>query len=370
MAYLRTPLYDFHRAFQARFAPFAGWEMPVHYPTGIKAEHLFTRASAALFDVSHMVQITLEGDNAGPMIEALTPTDVTTLHEGHMRYAVLLNSAGGVIDDLIISRWGGGLHLVVNAGRAAVDIAHLKNNLLEGVHMQVKDKQALLALQGPQAANILEDLGADLSDFHFMQLRLMSVCSIPCVVMRSGYTGEDGFEISLPASDAEKLAYKLAAYDEVMLAGLGARNTLRMEAGLPLWGHELDETINPVEAGIKFAISKRRRALADFPGAQQILHDLEKGPARSLTAILPQTGRPIRDGVSLAHDGQKIGHISSGGFSPTLDKPIALGFIAQHIATQNLTAGEILAVTPAGNIPVIPASLPLVSHRFARPAKR
>ena len=366
MSQRHTPLHEFHLAHQARMVPFAGWDMPVQYDTGIKAEHLATRNSAGLFDVSHMAQITLDGDTADRMLERITPTDLSLVAEGTMRYSVFLNETGGVLDDLIISRLDGRLRLVVNAGRAEHDIAFLNANLDSDTLMSVKDDCALLALQGPQAETVLASLGANLSGLYFMQLCHAQIAGIDCMVMRSGYTGEDGFEISLAAKDATELAETLASHDAVTLAGLGARDTLRIEAGLPLWGHELDETITPVDAGLTFAISKRRRERRDFPGADIIMKAIEAGASRHLTGILPDGQRPVRDGAILELDGQTVGHISSGGFSPSLDRPAALGFVDSTISKDGQ---QLVAVAGGRSIEVTTAALPLVPHRYARPPK-
>ena len=248
----RTPLYDFHIANGARMVPFAGWDMPVQYTAGIKAEHLATRNGAGSFDVSHMLQVELSGNGADAFFERLTPTDISAVTEGRVRYSMLLNDAGGVLDDLMVARLDGRLHLVVNAGRAAHDIGHLRQNIDDSTKIDVHHDRALLALQGPKAAELLSYLGLDLDGFRFMDIRHFTLGTIPLVITRSGYTGEDGFEISMPANAAVDIAKTLVATGDVTLAGLGARDTLRLEAGLPLWGHELDETIPPTMAGLRF----------------------------------------------------------------------------------------------------------------------
>jgi len=360
----RTPLYDFHIAHGARMVPFAGWDMPVQYPAGIKAEHLACRASAALFDVSHMAQVELSGAGADAMIERLTPTAMDLVKDGRVRYSLFLNETGGVLDDLMIARFENSLHLVVNAGRATHDIAHLQANLSgDDVTMTVHDERALLALQGPMAAAVLSDLGADLTGFTFMNIKRFSLAGIDCVVTRSGYTGEDGFEISVANDVAIDLASLLAARDDVFLAGLGARDTLRLEAGLPLWGHELDETINPVEAGVSFALSKRRREAADFPGADKILADWQDGPSRQLVGLRPVGGRPVRDGTELMLDGELVGRVTSGGFAPSLDAPAALGLVAAAAA---ISGTMLLAATRGKETAVEVVGLPLVPHRYVR----
>ena len=359
----RTPLYDFHLAHGARMVPFAGWDMPVQYADGIKAEHLATRAAAGLFDVSHMAQVNLSGPGAGAMLERLTPTDIDAIADGRVRYSLFLNDQGGVLDDLMIARNGNQLQLVVNAGRADHDIGLLRASVDESVTMEVRTDLALLALQGPSAAAVLQRLGADLDGFVFMQIRDISIAGIACTVTRSGYTGEDGFEISVLAEHASKLAALLADDADVTLAALGARDTLRMEAGLPLWGHELDETINPVAAGLRFALSKRRREAADFPGAGPIMTDWTDGASRLLTGLLPQGGRPVRDGAELTHEGTIIGKVTSGGFAPTLDAPAALGFVDAALAVPGT---ELMAVSRGRETPIMTAALPLVPHRYVR----
>jgi len=359
----RTPLYDFHIANSARMVPFAGWDMPVQYAAGIKAEHLATRNGAGLFDVSHMVQVELSGNGADAFFERLTPTDIGAVAEGRVRYSMLLNDAGGVLDDLMVARLDGRLHLVVNAGRATHDIDHLRQNLDDSTKMDVHHDWALLALQGPKAAQILFSLGLDLDGFRFMDIRHFTLGTVPLVIARSGYTGEDGFEISMPANAAVDIAKTLMATGDVTLAGLGARDTLRLEAGLPLWGHELDETITPTMAGIRFALSKKRRKAADFPGADVILDEFANGPKRQLVGLLASGARPVRDGTILLHDGVDIGIITSGGFSPSLDRPAALGFVETHLATDGTI---IAAATRGGNTPITVVNLPLVPHRYFR----
>ena len=363
MEHRRTPLYDFHVDNGARMVPFAGWDMPVQYPAGIKAEHLATRANAGLFDVSHMAQIEIRGDAAVAMLERLTPTDVGAIKPGRVRYSLFLNETGGVLDDLMIARFEDAFHLVVNAGRAEHDIGHLRANLCDDVTMTHHADRALLALQGPAAASVLADLGTTLDGVVFMDIARLELCGVSCVVTRSGYTGEDGFEISLPADAAVAVATKLAAHPAVTLAGLGARDTLRMEAGLPLWGHELDETINPVTGGVPFALSKRRREAADFPGAAAIMQDYTNGPARRLIGVLPEGGRPVRDGTELSLNGNIVGIVSSGGFAPSLDAPAALAIIDSALAQPGT---QLIALTRGKETPVTLAALPLVSHNYSR----
>ena len=366
METLKTPLYDFHIDNGGRMVAFAGWDMPVQYTSGIKAEHIATRRSCGLFDVSHMAQITLEGTGAEALLEKLTPTDVGAITEGRVRYSLFLNADGGILDDLMIARINNSLQLVVNAGRATHDIAHLRGYLDTNTVMSVLENQALLALQGPASSTVLENLGLNLNGFTFMQIRQFELLGSAVTITRSGYTGEDGFEISVPAVDAVRFAEALLSDDNVVLAGLGARDTLRMEAGLPLWGHELDESTTPVEAGLRFALSKRRCDKADFPGASRIINELTNMPKRQLVGLLPEGGRPVREGTELLHNGQRVGHISSGGFSPSLNRPAALGFVATPLAA----AGTMLAADNRGKqTPIAVAALPLVPHRYFRGEK-
>lgn len=371
----KTALFDFHVAAGARMVPFAGWDMPVQYPAGIKAEHLATRSTCGLFDVSHMVQISFDtsGDAsaADALLAKLTPTDLGRIGEGRVRYSMFLDDNGGVLDDLMIARLDGRLQLVANAGRADHDIAHLKAHLDDNVSMTVHDDLSLIALQGPKAAMVLEDLGieldVDMTDFAFMDIRHAILMGTKVTLTRSGYTGEDGFEISIPNASVVEITTALAAHNDVHLVGLGARDTLRMEAGLPLWGHELSETINPVEAELGFALSKRRRDAGDFPGAKHILADLNNGPARKLVGLLPEGGRPVRDGTILKHDDEgdetEIGFVSSGGFAPSLDAPAAIGFVSAEFAQSGT---RLMADTRGKPTPIIVADLPLVPHRFYR----
>lgn len=371
----KTALFDFHVAAGARMVPFAGWDMPVQYPAGIKAEHIATRTTCGLFDVSHMVQISFDasgdGSSAETMLAKLTPTDLGLIGEGRVRYSMFLDDNGGVLDDLMIARLDGRLQLVANAGRADHDIAHLTAHLGDDVSMTVHDELSLIALQGPKAATVLQDLGitldVDMADFAFMDIRHATLMGAKVTLTRSGYTGEDGFEISIPNEAVVDITTALAAHDDVHLAGLGARDTLRMEAGLPLWGHELSETINPVEAGLGFVLSKRRREAGDFPGAENILADFSNGPSRRLVGLLPEGGRPVRDGTILKHgesgDETKIGFVSSGGFAPNLDAPAAIGFVATEFAHAGT---RLMADTRGKPTPIIVADLPLVPHRFYR----
>ncbi len=359
----RTPLHDLHVAHHARMVHFAGWSMPLHYTDGIKAEHLATRQSSGLFDVSHMGQLEISGDGATTDLAALTPTDIADIDDGQLRYSLFMNDQGGVLDDFMIGRLGSTFYLVVNAGRTVHDIGHLEKHLGAASKLNIRDDRALLALQGPQSASILKQLGLDLNNFGFMQIRHLHFDSTPILISRSGYTGEDGFEIALPANAAIRFCEACLATGRVSLAGLGARDTLRMEAGLPLWGKEIDDSITPIEARLNFAVSKKRRETADFPGARRILNELENGTKRRLVGLCADDARPVRDGAILLHNDKPIGHVSSGGFAPSINRPAALGFVE----TEFSPTGTLLTANTRGKpIAVTVSQLPFVQHRYFR----
>lgn len=344
--------------------PFAGWEMPVQYPAGIIAEHQHCRAAAALFDVSHMGQVRLDGADAAAGLERLVPADIAGLAPGRARYTQLTNEQGGILDDLIVSQAGDHLFVVVNAGCRDADLAHLRASLEPGIQITELADRALLALQGPAAAAILARLAPEAADLVFMSTAEMTVAGLPCRVSRLGYTGEDGFEISVPADGAVRLARALLAMEEVKPAGLGARDSLRLEAGLPLYGHEIDTTTTPVEAGLAWSIAKRRRAEGGFAGAGVILRQLAEGPGRRLVGIRPEGRAPAREGTEIQdRDGRTVGRVTSGGFGPTVGGPVALGYVetaqaAPGTALQLLVRGKALAATVA--------PLPFVPHRYHR----
>ncbi len=363
MSIKQTPLHAFHRAHNGRMVPFAGWDMPVQYANGIKAEHLATRRSAGLFDVSHMTQIEISGDRVAADLAALTPSDIAGIGDGRLRYSLFLNNQGGVLDDLMIGRMGDIFYLVVNAGRADHDIAHLEKHLDAKTKLTHRTDRALVALQGPKSADILRMLGLNLDDLRFMQLRHFDFNGTALLISRSGYTGEDGFEIAIPAGAATAFCDACLSTGLVTLAGLGARDTLRMEAGLPLWGHELDETITPVEAGLDFAISKKRRDAADFPGAARIIDELKTGPTRRLVGLSASGARPVRDGVILRHNDKPVGSVTSGGFAPSLDRPAALGFVDAEFA---VAGTSLLADTRGKPTAITVSALPFVQHQYFR----
>jgi aminomethyltransferase len=361
----RTPLYDLHRARGARMVAFAGYEMPVQYPSGIISEHLHTRTKAGLFDVSHMGHIALRGDSAAQALERLVPGDLQSLAPGRMRYTLLLDESGGILDDLMATRVAGGLALVVNASRKKTDLAHLRRELGGGVTVEPQFERALVALQGPMAAEVLARLATGgVERMKFMTAAETTIAGAPCFVTRSGYTGEDGFELSLAAKDAVAVAEALLNEPEVAPIGLGARDSLRLEAGLCLYGHDIDETTTPVEAGLAWVIGKRRHDDGDFPGAPTILKQLAEGPARKRVGIRPDGRAPAREGAAITDPaGNPVGRITSGGFGPSVGAPIAMGYVDAAQAGEGTALALIVRDLPR---PARIARLPFVPTRYYR----
>jgi len=368
----RTPLHALHVELGAKMVPFAGYEMSVNYPLGILKEHLHTRAAAGLFDVSHMGQAFIVGSDhaaSAGALEALMPAALREFQPGAMRYSFLLNEEGGVIDDLIVSRShaahdDGMLMLVVNADRKALDYRHLETRLPDGVELRRADERALLALQGPAAAAVLARHAPMADALDFMTTTRAEFDGIDCNISRSGYTGEDGFEISVSAERADELARALLAGDEVEPIGLGARDSLRLEAGLCLYGHDLDETISPIEAGLVWAIGKRRRVEGGFPGAGRIQREIENGAERRRVGISFEGRAPAREGSEIIDtDGKTIGRVTSGGFAPSLGCPIAMGYV-ERTSSKVGTAIEVMVRGKA--LPAAVAKLPFVPHRYHR----
>lgn len=360
----KTPLHALHISLGARMVPFAGYDMPVQYPTGIVGEHVHTRSQAGLFDVSHMGQARLDGAGAAQALERLVPGDIQAVKPDRMRYTLLTNARGGILDDLMVTNRGDHLHLVVNAACKVEDIAHMKRELEPAVKVTALPDRALLALQGPAAAAVLGRLAPGVTTMPFMTVATHSVAGIPCLISRSGYTGEDGYEISLPADAAERLARRLLAEPEVKPIGLGARDTLRLEAGLCLYGHDIDTATTPVEADLGFALGKRRREGGGFLGADVILRQLRDGTARKRVGIKPEGRAPARDGTEILDSkGAVIGKITSGGFGPTVDGPIAMGYIASAHAAVGTSVSLMVRGTarPARVVP-----LPFVPHHYYR----
>jgi len=370
----RTPLYDLHVELGAKMVPFAGYEMPVQYQLGILKEHQHTRARAGLFDVSHMGQAKLVGPDhqtTAAALEALVPADILNLKPGMQRYTQLLNPQGGIVDDLMVARPAdpaedGTLFLVVNASRKEVDYEYISAHLPDTVRLEPQPDRALLALQGPEAAATLSKHSPEAVTLGFMGVRRVPVGPFECHVSRSGYTGEDGFEISVAADQAVDLARLLLAEEAVQPIGLGARDSLRLEAGLCLYGHELDEMISPVEAGLAWSIQKRRREGGGFPGAERIQKELREGPARLRVGIKPEGRAPARDGTEiLERSGARIGIITSGGFGPTVNGPIAMGYVESSFAKPGTAVQLMVRGKPQ---PAHIVQLPFVPHRYLRKA--
>jgi aminomethyltransferase len=337
-----TPLHSLHVELGARMAPFAGYDMPIQYPAGVLAEHLHTRKAAGLFDVSHMGQALIEGVDhvvVARFLESLCPADLLNLAPGRERYTQLLNDNGGIVDDLMVTRPPGAdgvLRLVVNASRKEADFALMSGRLPAGVRLTPLPRAALIALQGPLAAATLAALapGESLETMGFMSARPARLAGVETFISRSGYTGEDGYEISLASTQAESFARTLLSRPDVAPIGLGARDSLRLEAGLCLYGHELDETVDPIEAGLSWSIQKRRRVESGFPGAERIQAALASGSSRQRVGVRPDGRAPAREGAEIVSmDGAPIGVVTSGGFGPSVNGPIAMGYVARaHVA--------------------------------------
>ncbi len=358
----RTPLYDLHVALGARMVPFAGWSMPVQY-RGILAEHAHTRAAASLFDVSHMGQVAIAGQGAAKALERLVPGDIDGLAVGRVRYTMLTNEAGGIIDDLMVARTAGGLHIVVNASRRAVDLAHLMENLPDEMVAELTDR-ALLALQGPKAADVIARLAPGAESLAFLATGEFAIAGAKAAIARSGYTGEDGFELSVHAEDAERVARLLLDAPEVAPAGLGARDTLRLEAGLCLYGSDIDEETTPVEAGLGWTIPRRRRAEGGFPGADIVIGQLSVGPGRKRVGLKLDGRVPARHDAEISDaEGHRVGHVTSGSFGPTVGAPIAMGYVDPEHAAEGGTLG--VKVRDAIHTAHVVA-LPFVPHRYAK----
>jgi len=357
----RTPLYALHLELGGKIVPFAGYEMPVQYPAGILKEHLHTRQKAGLFDVSHMGQAFLAGDTTA--LERVTPADVAGLKEGMQRYGLLLNDAGTIKDDFMFSCLAGeaDLYLVVNADTKEGDFAYIAEKLADAAVLTPKPDRALLALQGPLAAQVLERHSPGISDLTFMQVVRAQVAGAPAIISRSGYTGEDGFEISVAGTDAERVARTLLGESEVLPIGLGARDSLRLEAGLCLYGHDIDDTRNPADAALMWSIGKRRKEARDFPGAEKIMAG---GMPTKRVGILPDGRAPARESTEIADKtGRVIGKITSGGFGPSLNAPVAMGYIESAFAAIG-THVDLMVRGKA--LPAVIAAMPFVPHTYRR----
>ncbi|WP_116364237.1 glycine cleavage system aminomethyltransferase GcvT [Parahaliea mediterranea] len=366
---LHTPLFNLHGELGGKMVPFAGYAMPVQYPMGVKKEHLHTREQAGLFDVSHMGQLLLHGAGAAAALEALVPVDIVDLPVGKQRYALFTNDAGGLRDDLMVTNFGDCLYLVVNAACKAQDIAHLEANLPGDVRLERLDERALIALQGPAAGAVMAQLAPDTQDMVFMDARRMTIAGQACFISRSGYTGEDGFEISIPAEGAEALVRELLAHEAVAPIGLGARDSLRLEAGLCLYGHDIDTTTTPVEASLLWAISKARRADGErpggFPGADVILEQIAtKAVARKRVGLVGEGRAPVREGTELFDaDGKGIGRVTSGTFGPSAELPVALAYVESTHAAVDTT---VYAEVRGKRLPMTVSRTPFVPQRYHR----
>ena len=357
----RTPLYALHLELGGKMVPFAGYEMPVQYPAGVLKEHLHTRQMAGLFDVSHMGQAFLAGDTA--TLERVTPADVAGLKEGMQRYGLLLTEAGTIKDDFMFSRLQGeaDLYVVVNADTKDGDFAYIGEALKGAAALTLRPDRALLALQGPLAASVLERHSPGISDLTFMKVVRATIAGAPAIISRTGYTGEDGFEISIEGADADHVARALLGESEVLPIGLGARDSLRLEAGLCLYGHDIDQTRNPAEAALLWSIGKRRKEAKDFPGAAQTLNG---APVIKRVGIRPDGRAPAREGTEIAaKDGRIVGKVTSGGFGPSLNAPIAMGYVESAFAAD----GTQLDLMVRGKaMPAVISPMPFVPHTYRR----
>ncbi len=370
-----VPLHALHVSCGGKMVPFAGYEMPVQYAAGVLKEHLHTRTSAGLFDVSHMGQIRLRPksgriEDAAAALERLVPQDILGIAPGRQRYALFTNDEGGILDDLMVANFGDELFLVVNAACKADDEAHLRAHLARDCEIIPLPDRALIALQGPKAVGVLAKFDAGIATMRFMDSGPRTLMGIPCFVSRSGYTGEDGFEISVPAADAERLVTTLLADAAVLPVGLGARDSLRLEAGLCLYGHDIDTTTTPVEAALEWSIQKARRKGGardgGFPGATTILRQLEEGAPRRRVGLKAEGRAPVREGAPLFADASstnKIGRVTSGGFGPSVNGPVAMGYVPTPLATP----GTGLFTDLRGQrLPMQTAKLPFVAPTYQR----
>jgi len=371
----RTPLHDLHLSLGAKMVPFAGYEMPVQYPAGVLKEHLHTRQKAGLFDVSHMGQVALRAKSGAPEAAALAleravPQDILAIPAGRQRYAQFTNAEGGILDDLMVANFGDHLFLVVNASCKEADEAHLRNELSDVCTIEPLPNRALLALQGPRAESVLAKLCADAPSMRFMDSGPRQVAGFDWFVTRSGYTGEDGFEISIPAEQAERLAKKLLEDGNVLPIGLGARDSLRLEAGLCLYGHDIDTTTTPVEAALEWSVQKSRRAggarVGGFLGAEKILDQFASGAPRRRVGLRPEGRAPVREGAALFADANSIepvGTVTSGGFGPTLNAPVAMGYVPTALAANGT---RVFAEVRGQRLPLVVAPSPFVPNTYKR----
>ncbi|UHS61355.1 glycine cleavage system aminomethyltransferase GcvT [Agrobacterium vaccinii] len=370
-----TPLHSLHVSLGARMVPFAGYDMPVQYPAGVLKEHLHTRASAGLFDVSHMGQVIMKAksgkvEDAALALEKLVPVDILGLKEGRQRYGFFTDAEGNILDDLMITNMGDHLFVVVNAACKDADLAHMQAHLSDTCDITLLDDRALIALQGPRAEAVLAELWAGVSGMKFMDVREIPLLDVPCIVSRSGYSGEDGFEISIPSDKAEFIAKALLEHPDCEAIGLGARDSLRLEAGLCLYGNDIDTTTSPIEASLEWAIQKARRTAGDraggFPGAERILGELANGTTRRRVGLKPEGKAPVRGHVKLFADAEgknEIGEVTSGGFGPSVEGPVAMGYVPKDFATPGTA---IFAEVRGKYLPVTVSALPFITPTYKR----
>jgi glycine cleavage system T protein (aminomethyltransferase) len=371
----RTPLYGLHVSLGGKMVPFAGYEMPVQYATGVLKEHLHTRSSAGLFDVSHMGQLALRPksgkvEDAARALERLVPQDIVALAPGRQRYAQFTNQDGGILDDLMVANFGDHLFLVVNAACKAEDEAHLRAHLADDCIVDTLTDRALIALQGPKAEAVLAKFCAEAPGMKFMDAGPHKVDGLDCFVSRSGYTGEDGFEISVPATDAERFAKTLLDNSDVLPIGLGARDSLRLEAGLCLYGHDIDTATTPVEAALEWSVQKSRRTsgarAGGFPGAEKILAQFNHGAQRRRVGLRPEGRAPVREGAPLFADAsstETIGTVTSGGFGPSLNAPVAMGYVPTSLSALGT---KLFAEVRGQRLPLTVAAMPFVKNTYKR----
>lgn len=364
-----TPLNALHLELGGKMVPFAGYAMPVQYPAGVLKEHLHTREKAGLFDVSHMGQAFLSGADPAKALERVTPADIQGIPDGMQRYGLLLSDEGGIKDDFMTTRLAGeaALYLVVNAAMKDADFAYIAEKLKGQATLTPAPDRALLALQGPLAADVLERHSPGISQMTFMQAKRVTIAGVPAIVSRTGYTGEDGFEISIEGEDAEKVARALLAEAEVLPIGLGARDSLRLEAGLCLYGHDMDDSIDPVEANLVWSMGKRRKEARDYPGAGRIGKHLQDGAAKKRVGLRPEGRAPAREGTEIADKtGRIVGRITSGGFGPSLNAPLAMGYVEKEFAA-NGTKLDLIVRGKALSAEVV--AMPFVPNRYKRAKK-
>ncbi|MBX2880818.1 MAG: glycine cleavage system aminomethyltransferase GcvT [Granulosicoccus sp.] len=359
----RTVFHKLHEDLGGKLVTFAGWEMPIHYPTGIMAEHKHCRSSAAWFDVSHMAQLEIRGPDLARKLESLVPADLVGLPQGHCRYTFLTTNSGGILDDLIVTHAGDHFYVVGNASRRQEDIAHLKDHL-DGVSITELTEQALVAVQGPHAVDVVGAFCPEAAEMSFMQSQFVHIDGVPCRLSRLGYTGEDGYELSLANDQADRIISSVLSHELCLPAGLGARDSLRLEAGLCLYGNDIDVNTSPVEASLSWAIPKRRREAGGFAGADIICKQLSDGADRFLVGIRPQSRVPARQGAPICDEaGSLIGEVTSGGFGPTVGAPVAMGYVK---ADHTEPGTKILLSIRGKSHPALVEKMPFVPQRYKR----